>query len=410
MTSPSEQPDTLTLAPEPRSARAARQHLASKLVAAGLEDLVDRATLLVSELVSNAVFHAATTIEVECRVSGGTVVVEVRDESPLVPSRRHFDDGAMTGRGVGIVEALADEWGVTAGESGKTVWFRLGDGTAAGRPELPDRAPAPSFEVRLLRLPIRLVMATVQYGETVLRELALVSLAGSAPGLPEGWQAPQIELGPLLTLLNEADQAGTENLDVTISFPEGSGAAAMERLALIDKVDRMAHEGVLLTSPVVPEIAVCRRWLLTQIADQGEGRAAQAWSLPEALEAAVEAVRLPPALIERVDALTDAAMIADDSNRIVHVNPRAGALLGWDPAELAGRRLTTIVPPALREAHLAGFTRFLLTSEPRIIGRPVDLPALRADGEQVPVRVTIDVVELEGGRRAFTAVILPRTD
>jgi PAS domain S-box-containing protein len=84
---------------------------------------------------------------------------------------------------------------------------------------------------------------------------------------------------------------------------------------------------------------------------------------------------------------TEAVVAADEANRIVAVSPAGARLLGWDAADLVGQRLTVIIPEPLREQHLAGFSRHRLTGEARIIGRSVELPALRRDGTTVPARL-----------------------
>ncbi|MGP3923463.1 SpoIIE family protein phosphatase [Streptomyces sp. 8N616] len=118
--------------------------------------LVDDAVLLVDELVTNAVIHAGTEIEVVCRLEAGHrpvaspllvgepageaplaeegpvgVVVEVVDHHPSSPVSRGPDARhGRRGLGLQVVGALAESWGVTYRPTAKTVWFRLvaGDG------------------------------------------------------------------------------------------------------------------------------------------------------------------------------------------------------------------------------------------------------------------------------------------
>lgn len=93
----------------------------------------------------------------------------------------------------------------------------------------------------------------------------------------------------------------------------------------------------------------------------------------------------------------------------MYANAGTGELLGWDPTALSGRRLVTIVPHRLREAHLAGFGRFLLTRQPQLIGAQVDVPALRRDGTEVPVSLTITVLDVGAGPLTFLAVLTERS-
>ena len=96
------------------------------------EDLATPTEILVSELVSNVVRHANSTIDLDVTFDDGTLSVEVRDGSSIVPAIRDLAD-AEGGFGLRIVEAVADEWGVTQLTNGKAVWFKLsrrGDGSA----------------------------------------------------------------------------------------------------------------------------------------------------------------------------------------------------------------------------------------------------------------------------------------
>ncbi|WP_030614629.1 SpoIIE family protein phosphatase [Streptomyces sclerotialus] len=103
------------------------------------ERLAEEAELLVSELVTNAVVHAGTAVELLCRLDEDgpctAVIVEVSDHHPARPVRGRHDavtaEGA--GRGLQLVGALADAWGITYRRTLKTVWFRVtADGPEAG--------------------------------------------------------------------------------------------------------------------------------------------------------------------------------------------------------------------------------------------------------------------------------------
>lgn len=401
------------LAAEPRSAGRARGTVRDLLTHAGLDGLIDEATLLVSEVVTNAVLHAATTIELVCRLETGRLCVEVCDRSPVLPGRRHYHDDAMTGRGLGMVEQLASAWGVQPNASGgKTVWFEL---VAHGMTvdELLDRSgtdPArrvQQFTLRLRGAPSSLLATTVQYGDTLLRELVFASLAEE--GEQGSWQAPHIDLAPVLDAIHAAAAGAATCVDVDIALPAGSGSAASRRMTLIEEADQMAREGRLLTIPELPEVSACRRWLLQEIAAQEEGAEPVAWTLPDPPAPARPVTALAHEHRAHLDQLGTPALIADEANRILYANAGAGELLGWDPAALSGRRLVTIVPRRLREAHLAGFGRFLLTRHPRLIGQQIDVPALRHDGSEVPVALTITLLDVGAGPLTFLAVFTDRS-
>jgi len=82
--------------------------------------------LLVSELASNAVAHAGTPFTVSVQFDDQRIRVEVSDTGDGVPCVRPPDPLASNGRGLQLLGALADSWGVDSHEPGKTVWFLVG--------------------------------------------------------------------------------------------------------------------------------------------------------------------------------------------------------------------------------------------------------------------------------------------
>lgn len=114
----------------------ARRFVRERLQRWELAELVDTATLLTSELVSNAVTHANGDPSVVVAVADGVVEVGVSDENPDLPPRpprltTPFGPGNETvgvptgGRGLLLVDLLADEWGATPVGNGKQVWYQL---------------------------------------------------------------------------------------------------------------------------------------------------------------------------------------------------------------------------------------------------------------------------------------------
>lgn len=105
------------------AARLARQHVTA--VTGGHEDA--RVALVVTELVTNAVAHADAEPRLRVCRDGEVVRVEVQDPSTEVPVLRpDGDPEALSGRGLAIVDRIADSWGVDVHPSrGKTVWATL---------------------------------------------------------------------------------------------------------------------------------------------------------------------------------------------------------------------------------------------------------------------------------------------
>ena len=96
-------------------------------MAAGLEVMLDDALLLVSELVTNAVVHAGTELELRIDIAPGQARIEVIDHGPGLPVRLgNPEDTREYGRGIFLLDALAQEWGTRHFAGGKSVWFVLG--------------------------------------------------------------------------------------------------------------------------------------------------------------------------------------------------------------------------------------------------------------------------------------------
>jgi hypothetical protein len=114
-----------TLAPEPRSARAARDFVAHTCSDWGCSHQVTAATLIASELVTNAVLHARTPLTISVSRCGRQLRVGVRDHDSTPPTSRVVAPDAATGRGMQVVDALCVDWGVMSAAGGKLVWAIL---------------------------------------------------------------------------------------------------------------------------------------------------------------------------------------------------------------------------------------------------------------------------------------------
>lgn len=96
------------------------------------------------------------------------------------------------------------------------------------------------------------------------------------------------------------------------------------------------------------------------------------------------------------DLLPDAVIAADEQGKIAFANQAATKLLGWSAEELHDRPLTMIMPTRMRGIHEAGFTRYVTTHHPRIMGHPIRVPALRRDGTEIEVELTLGSARAAG--------------
>lgn len=118
----------LQLQARPTSPGEARRFVGEVLRGHGVEtdEVLEAALLLTSELVTNAVLHAAGTINVDVDLDLTAVRVEVGDTSAERPHPRDATPEATSGRGLHLVEAMARAWGVDRQrDDGKIVWFEL---------------------------------------------------------------------------------------------------------------------------------------------------------------------------------------------------------------------------------------------------------------------------------------------
>jgi serine phosphatase RsbU (regulator of sigma subunit)/anti-sigma regulatory factor (Ser/Thr protein kinase) len=133
--------------PEPAAAAAARRFVRETLISGGLsrdDDLVTDAVLLASELVTNAVVHAGTPVQLTCKLNGTNVEVSVLDRHPArvipdLPGATAVVD-RPSGRGLLLPAALSSSWGVTYAAAAKAIWFRLGPDAG------PDAGPEPGAD------------------------------------------------------------------------------------------------------------------------------------------------------------------------------------------------------------------------------------------------------------------------
>lgn len=119
-----------------RSIAAARTWLAALLDTAGVVDeCIELAVLVLSELVSNAVRHGEGNVLCHAVVDRGTCTLWVADFGTGVPTVAERSVDTIGGLGLVIVERLARAWGVSAFEGGKTVYALLGADPIPGRSE-----------------------------------------------------------------------------------------------------------------------------------------------------------------------------------------------------------------------------------------------------------------------------------
>ncbi|MGN6089014.1 MAG: ATP-binding protein [Actinomycetales bacterium] len=114
-------PPTLT------AASVARGVVRQLLHAWQLSSAVDAAQLVVSEMVTNAVRHVGgeASFELTIEAAGDEIRLALADGSSVRPLIRELRDDSLGGRGIALIEALTERWGVEDHEGGKRVWVIL---------------------------------------------------------------------------------------------------------------------------------------------------------------------------------------------------------------------------------------------------------------------------------------------
>ena len=273
------------------------------------DDIRRTVGLLTSELVTNAVLHAATPVTVTLLRETGAIRVEVADESPQLPTLKSYGEDAVTGRGLHLVSALADSWGSRRRDEGKVVWFELGEPPDADEPPPEDPSLASDADldadvagagaehasgphllpVALLGVPIAgLLRAQARY-EELFREFRLVveqDPAGAADAIQGRLLALVDQLGTRFGgFTTGADAAwrravdeGRESVDLHYHLPADIGGLCAYYDLLLDEADEFCRAGALMTLAAPEETRGLRKWVLEEFTRQASGGAPTPWA------------------------------------------------------------------------------------------------------------------------------------
>lgn len=114
------------LSPETTAPRHARDLVAQACAAWHSEQFLEVGQLVISELVTNAVLHSGTAIEIELRFDGRQLAMRVHDDGDGLPAVVPVAQRTVGGVGLELVSRIAQSWGVTPDpHGGKDVWCVL---------------------------------------------------------------------------------------------------------------------------------------------------------------------------------------------------------------------------------------------------------------------------------------------
>ena len=105
-----------------------------------------------------------------------------------------------------------------------------------------------------------------------------------------------------------------------------------------------------------------------------------------------------------LESALDCIVTMDSSGLVVDWNPAAERVFGYSRAEAIGAEMAgLVIPPKFRERHRQGLAHYLATGEGPVLGKHLELSAIRADGSEFPVEIAITRIDLDGP--AFTAYL-----
>jgi GAF domain-containing protein len=324
-----------------------RRFTSAHLTGAFPLEVVEAAELVVTELLTNALLHGCPPVRVGVGISddGTTARLEVHDGSRALPVRPRASVDAMTGRGLALVDALSEEWGVLPAGDGKVVWAAVTeqsvvvaepgdvdlDALLAGFDD--DEADVGSTRrtVSLGDVPTELLLAAKAHVDNLVRELTLAS-TGAASGVTAAVPASLAELVPeVVTQFAEARQAikrqalaasaaGQERTVLRLTLPAEAAEAGERYLAALEQADAFGRASRLLTLAAPPQHAAFRRWYVTALVD-GLRRAHSGG-------AAVVAPTFEAYLLAEVDHLAELQEVSKRAARLQGVTASLAAVLG----------------------------------------------------------------------------------
>ncbi len=105
------------------------------------------------------------------------------------------------------------------------------------------------------------------------------------------------------------------------------------------------------------------------------------------------------------DSALDAVVMIDPDGRIAHWNPASEAIFGYSAEEVLGKEVHGILtPPRYREAAMEGHSQFLSSGRGAAIGKTLELVALRKDGTEFPIEISVNSIEQDGDRWAVAVL------
>jgi GAF domain-containing protein len=408
----------------------ARRAVVSALHGHVPDEVVDAAELVVSELTGNALLHAVAPISLVVRLgaTAGSARVEVHDGSRTQPVRARSggpqESEGLTGRGLGLIDAVAAQWGVEPTSSGKAVWAELTpesvtaaepteadlESLLAGDDDWPEPESEPRIEVTLEDVPTDLLLAAKVHVDSVVREIALTS-TGAESGVSAALPPHLSGLVDDISLAwAEARQAikrqavaaaerGEPRTTLRLSLPASAAEEGERYLAALEQADAYGRASRLLTLGAPPQQRAFHRWYVTSFVEglrsAAAGQPAVARSFEDHLLLEIEHLATLQLVSERSARLQRASAALSGA-----LNPAAVAetVLAEAVADLGALRGVLLVPDetGARPAASIGYPPELLAAAAHAWTDRRRTPAARAwaSGTAVWAEAELDRAEL----------------
>lgn len=288
----------LVLEPLPASASTARRWIRDQLRNAGRDELVECAELATSELVTNAILHAHTTVTVVLESRADRLRIAISDLAPgtVAPTQQPDSQVWPSGRGLHILSVITHRWGVDEDPPGKQVWFEPLSaedhvGHATGPTPSASRnqpAGASTRRAQLRQAPVSLLRQARQRMADLHREMLLITYTprqdadGSATGaaghdIPERLVELAQAMEPMTSdLLPDALLVADDSANLSCLLPP-AGVDVAAWAHLLDEADDYCRTEHLLTLAAPRREALARRWFLTEVARQSAGQPPRSW-------------------------------------------------------------------------------------------------------------------------------------
>ncbi len=199
----------------------------------------------------------------------------------------------------------------------------------------------------------------------------------------------QGEIGVLVAGSGRPDFPGqTEKLLLSVAANQAS--IGLQEARLLSQQKRLTNELDQRVAQRTVELGKANQELRKEIADRG--------LVQEKLrQEEIEFKRSEARKVAMLNSALDCIVTIDHDGCISEFNPAAERTFGYRREEVVGKHLAdVIIPPSFREQHRRGFARYLATGEARVLGRRIEMTAVRADGSEFPVELAITRIPVDG--------------